>query len=104
MTIEGVPILRKLPWIGKFFESEKEEESRSELLVFLTPHIILDDAQVDALTEAGAGRLTVNPLEDPELKPTQLPRAAIEDRNGFFGSDTEDEEPEQPEQPAPPQP
>ncbi|HJN14122.1 MAG TPA: secretin N-terminal domain-containing protein, partial [Armatimonadota bacterium] len=91
VTIEGVPILRKLPWIGKFFESEKEEESRSELLVFLTPHIILDDAQVDALTEAGAGRLTVNPLEDPELKPTQLPRAAIEDRNGFFGSDTEDE-------------
>ena len=48
----GIPILKDIPWIGKWLFSEvKEREGRKELLVFLTPYV-LDDAeaaQVEAL-------------------------------------------------------
>ncbi|MBR2355414.1 MAG: hypothetical protein IKA69_03450 [Kiritimatiellae bacterium] len=48
----GIPILKDIPWIGKWLFSEvKESEGRKELLVFLTPYV-LDDAeaaQVEAL-------------------------------------------------------
>ena len=48
----GIPILKDIPWIGKWLFSEvKDSEGRKELLVFLTPYV-LDDAeaaQVEAL-------------------------------------------------------
>jgi len=91
VTIQGVPILRKIPIIGPLFEDKKKEETRSELVVFLTPHIILDDAQVDALTEGRSSRMKVNPLEDPELKPLDLPPTAVRDRG--LGPLGETEEP-----------
>ena len=42
----GIPILKDIPWIGKWlFSSRSHEESRSELLVFMTPYV-LDDAEM----------------------------------------------------------
>jgi len=75
VTVQGVPILRKIPILGRLFEDTKKETSRSELLVFLTPHIIMDDAQVDALTEAQSGRLSTDPLADGTFHPLDLPKA-----------------------------
>jgi general secretion pathway protein D len=75
VTIQGVPILRKIPILGRLFEDKKRENSRSELLVFLTPHIIMDDEQVDALTEAQSGRLSTDPLENEDFRPLELPKA-----------------------------
>jgi len=41
----GIPILKDIPWIGKWlFGSVSETESRKELLVFMTPYV-LDDAE-----------------------------------------------------------
>ena len=48
----GIPILKDIPWIGKWLFSEvKESEGRKELLVFLTPYVLNDAeaAQVEAL-------------------------------------------------------
>jgi hypothetical protein len=40
----GVPILKDIPWIGKWiFGSVAQSETRSELLVFMTPYV-LDDS------------------------------------------------------------
>jgi type II secretory pathway component GspD/PulD (secretin) len=36
----GMPFLRKLPIIGWLFGSTSHEDTRSELLFFVTPHII----------------------------------------------------------------
>ena len=48
----GIPILKDIPWIGKWlFGSVEQTENRKELLVFLTPYV-LDDAeaaQVEAI-------------------------------------------------------
>lgn len=108
VTIQGVPILRKIPIIGPLFEDKKKEESRSELLVFLTPHIILDDAQVDALTEGQSKRMTINPLDDEEMRPLDLPPAPKQDREmpplGGRGPASPETAPAAPEAPAPPQP
>ena len=42
---DGIPILKDIPFIGKWlFGHVKQEESRVELLVFMTPYV-LDDAQ-----------------------------------------------------------
>lgn len=47
----GIPILKDIPWIGRWlFGSVEKTESRSELLVFMTPYV-LDDAET-AQTEA----------------------------------------------------
>lgn len=57
----GIPILKDIPWIGKWlFGSVEKTESRSELLVFMTPYV-LDDAEM-AQTEALRRK---NALSDP---------------------------------------
>jgi type II secretory pathway component GspD/PulD (secretin) len=35
----GVPGLSKLPWIGALFRRKREQKTRTELIVLLTPHI-----------------------------------------------------------------
>ena len=58
----GIPILKDIPWIGKWlFGSVEQSESRKELLVFMTPYVF-DDA-VDA-----------------EQKATQLKHALSDDK------------------------
>ena len=48
----GVPILKDIPWIGKWlFGSVSQSENRKELLVFMTPYVLDDGdaAQAEAL-------------------------------------------------------
>ncbi len=48
----GIPILKDIPWIGKYlFGSTSASESRSEILVFMTPYVLSDsdEAQAEAL-------------------------------------------------------
>ena len=53
----GIPFLKDIPWIGKWlFSSTSQSETRSELLVFMTPYV-LDDAeaaQAEALRRKNA--------------------------------------------------
>ncbi|MDI6839940.1 MAG: secretin N-terminal domain-containing protein [bacterium] len=39
-VIRGVPIISSIPLIGRLFKSKSKTQSKSELLVFVTPHII----------------------------------------------------------------
>ena len=48
----GIPILKDIPWIGKWlFGSVETDEQRKELLVFMTPYVLNDgeEAQIEAL-------------------------------------------------------
>lgn len=40
MTIDKIPILGDIPFLGKFFRRNVEEIVNSELLIFVTPHIV----------------------------------------------------------------
>ena len=58
----GVPILKDIPWIGKWlFGKVVQSEARKELLIFLTPYV-LDDAQAATM----AGRSRRSPIPSPK--------------------------------------
>jgi type IV pilus assembly protein PilQ len=37
---KGIPFLRDLPLIGKFFEYKSKTHTRTELVIFITPKIL----------------------------------------------------------------
>lgn len=51
-TVSGIPFLSKIPGIGWLFGSHVTNKSTSELFLFLTPHVIFSDTDVDKLREA----------------------------------------------------
>jgi general secretion pathway protein D len=53
----GVPVLHRLPIIGAAFGSKSFSKSRTELVVFLTPRVIYDTAQIIDATEEIKGNL-----------------------------------------------
>lgn len=70
----GIPILKDIPWIGKWlFGSVEHDEQRSELLVFMTPYV-LDDADA-AQAEALRRKKTISdptPWEDGGWSASEL--------------------------------
>ncbi len=85
-STSGIPILKDIPWIGKWlFGSTSDSEQKSELLVFITPYV-LDDAE-SAQAEALRRKQTLSdprpwedngwslsPVADPISKKEQLRR------------------------------
>ena len=39
-TVEGIPGLMDIPYVGKLFSSESTTSTKTELMIFITPHII----------------------------------------------------------------
>ena len=82
----GIPILKDIPWVGKWlFGSAKQSETRKELLVFLTPYVLDDEAaaQAEALRRKKAlsdprpwddHGWSASPLADPISKKEMLRR------------------------------
>ncbi len=50
-TITGIPFLDRLPYIGFLFGTKSTTKQRTELIVFLTPHVIYDTTQITDATE-----------------------------------------------------
>ena len=45
----GIPILKDIPWVGKYlFGKTSTADSRSELLVFMTPYVLKDPNEAEA--------------------------------------------------------
>ena len=53
----GIPLLKDIPLLGQFFRSNTEKNDRTELIVLITPYIIEDDREAQAVTEAFRNRL-----------------------------------------------
>jgi general secretion pathway protein D len=47
-TVEGVPGLMDIPYLGKLFSSESTTSTKTELMIFITPHIIstVEDSKI----------------------------------------------------------
>ena len=72
-TVEGIPILSKIPIIGGLlFGHTVETSTISELYLFLTPHIITGDADIDRLRNAvkGSTELLNDVPMDARIHPT----------------------------------
>ena len=42
----GIPYLSRLPGLGLLFGSKSTSHARSELIIFMTPHVILDESDL----------------------------------------------------------
>jgi len=53
----GIPLLKDIPLLGQLFRSNTEKNDRTELIVLITPYIIEDDSDAQAVTDAFRKRL-----------------------------------------------
>jgi general secretion pathway protein D len=51
----GIPVLKDIPLLGALFGSTRRADTRNELFVFLTPHIVATDEDAERVRE-GVGR------------------------------------------------
>ena len=73
-----VPFLGDIPLLGLLFRSKSERTQRTNLLIFVTPHIVTDRADADRLKAQWEEKADIpNPNDAPaELDPSQpVPRA-----------------------------
>jgi general secretion pathway protein D len=68
----GIPILHELPGIGVLFGNVNNTRGRTELIMFLTPHVITNDEQAREITQTVA-REFQNVLDRTNLAPLRAP-------------------------------
>jgi general secretion pathway protein D len=87
-TVNKVPVLGDIPILGNLFKSTKKDNNKTELLVFLTPRIVRDNKEAQALrtdtesllqpktqdqlgqirkSESGANGAAANPAADSHI-------------------------------------
>jgi type II secretory pathway component GspD/PulD (secretin) len=72
-TISGIPILSRIPWIGGLlFGNTQKTVTANELYLFLTPHVVSSDEDIDKLREATKSQSTL--LEDTNINGRINPR------------------------------
>ncbi|MBP7493145.1 MAG: type II and III secretion system protein [Rhodoferax sp.] len=74
----GIPFLKDVPAVGQLFRVNTDNTTRTELIVLITPYIISDDKDAQAITDAFRSRLGDWAQDAP------LPR-----RSGSASSDVE---------------
>ena len=47
----GIPVIKDIPVLGSLFSNQKNERTRTELLVLITPHVVHDQRDARALTD-----------------------------------------------------
>lgn len=60
-----IPLLGDIPVLGAAFHSRRAENTRTELLMLITPYVVEDSMQTRAITEAIRSRFTGIPNEPP---------------------------------------
>ena len=81
-TIDSIPLIGKIPIIGRFFQRKVSSTTNSELLIFVTPHIIIkpelslyEKRQIDKFKELREANRDISysrkapfPLRSPEFQ------------------------------------
>lgn len=73
----GIPLLKDIPLIGLFFGRKSSEMKKTELIVFLTPHIVTGDVNMLSFSEEGDERI----FEGKDLKGFDGNGTNFEDKN-----------------------
>ena len=53
----GIPLLHRLPIVGSAFGSKSYNKDRTELIVFMTPHVIYDNNDLQEASQELKDRL-----------------------------------------------
>lgn len=62
-SVEKIPMLGDIPWLGTLFSYTKREKEKTELLIFLTPYVVDTPAQSQALSVQENNKADVPPKE-----------------------------------------
>ena len=57
-TKEGLPLLKDIPWLGRLFGSVENTTNKTELMLFITPHIVSNTSDSKFVTNQMKSRLT----------------------------------------------
>jgi general secretion pathway protein D len=60
-TDTKVPILGDIPILGYAFKRKKKEDTKTELLIFLTPHVVATPEDLASVTENERSKLNMAP-------------------------------------------
>ena len=58
-NVQKVPLLGDIPLVGLLFRRTVTEKSKTELLIFLTPYVAIDDEKLTAISETERARSTL---------------------------------------------
>ncbi len=50
-TVNGIPIIEKIPGLGRLFRTDSSTGDRTELMILLVPHVIRDSSEGEAIRE-----------------------------------------------------
>ncbi len=73
-----VPLLGDIPWLGWLFKTQTRTTEKLNLLVFLTPHLVRDDADVVELNARKAKDINVLQRDNRIEEPTKLKQDVLE--------------------------
>ena len=59
-TVHKIPILGDIPFIGKLFQRSDTRTEKTELMVFITPHVVFTDEDARRVTEEQKALLKIN--------------------------------------------
>jgi general secretion pathway protein D len=68
-TVEGIPFLMDIPWLGRLFSTNTSIVNQTELMLFITPHIMSNTEDSNFVTEQfkkKLGRLNDGPYHEPK--------------------------------------
>lgn len=60
-TTDKVPILGDIPLLGAAFRRKTTGDTKTELLIFLTPHVVMDPKDLNTVTQGEQGKLNMTP-------------------------------------------
>jgi general secretion pathway protein D len=80
-TRTGLPFLTKIPWLGWLFGDTDDDESRQEIIILLTPHVIksaeaareMTSEIVDRYSRTGKGQVPKEDLMKSLIPATPVP-------------------------------
>lgn len=73
-----VPLLGDIPWLGWLFKSQSRQVEKLNLLVFLTPHLVRDDADMIELNARKAKDVNSLQRDNRIEEPTKLKQDVLE--------------------------
>ena len=45
-AVNGIPVLVRIPWLGALFGTKSKTHARTEMIIFMTPHVIYDETNL----------------------------------------------------------
>jgi general secretion pathway protein D len=78
LSEKKVPLLGDIPWLGWLFKSQSRQTEKLNLLVFLTPHLVRDDADMVEINARKVRDVNTLQRENRIEEPTRLKQDMLE--------------------------